>query len=446
MKRLIFSSTMLLTAALAQAALTFSGPQSGQAVSVQPEASSGLNQVWVLPQFDGVDAIYEATSDRTVNVYRYSNLGGGYAEPVAVSKNGRRYSIKLTGTADMGYIVEEGTTRSYYWLVNYAAHPLSLTALGISPEADCERTALIPSGVGDRMVYYSINGRQIEIDRQITVSYNTLQYNEDNYSYGLTSVDENLTYLPATIYVDAPLCDTYFVLSGDRFLRSWGSEQSVSSSYFNTNAIEAQTWAIETEHEYDNEKHEETGGQAMGGSGPVEITFGAAVTDAAIFKEWQMSHDPEFNDITFRHNDTDFTYTFDDTGTTYVRFAASNAAGDCNYYGTAYEVFVGESRLDCPNAFSPGASEGVNDEWKVSYKSIVDFECHIFNRWGTKIIDLTHPSQGWDGKHNGKLVPPGVYFYVIKATGADGKKYNLGGDINVIRYKQNSVGTGDPIE
>ena len=433
MKKLLFSLLLSLSAVMAQAALTFTGPLSGQAVLVQPESSSGLNQVWVLPQFDGVEAVYEATSDRTVTVYRYSNLGGGYAEPVAVSKNGRRYSLVLTGTTDMGYIFEEGNTRSYYWLTNYSAHPLSLIALGISPEADCARTALIPSGEGDRMVYYSINGRQVEIDRQLSISYNTLSYNESNKSYGLTQVEENLAYLSSTIYVDAPLCDTYFVLSGDRFLRAWGNEQSISSSYFNTNAIDAQTWAIETEREYDNEKREETGGQAMGGSGPVEITFGAAVTDAVIFKEWQMSHDPEFNDITYRYNDTDFTYTFDDTGTTYVRFAASNAAGDCNYYSDTYEVFVGESRLDCPNAFSPGTSEGVNDEWKVSYKSIVDFECHIFNRWGVKIIDLNHPSQGWDGKYNGKVVPPGVYFYVIKATGADGKKYNLGGDINVIR-------------
>ena len=35
----------------------------------------------------------------------------------------------------------------------------------------------------------------------------------------------------------------------------------------------------------------------------------------------------------------------------------------------------------------------------------------------------------------GKLVPAGVYYYVIKATGADGKKYDLSGDINIVDYK-----------
>ena len=45
---------------------------------------------------------------------------------------------------------------------------------------------------------------------------------------------------------------------------------------------------------------------------------------------------------------------------------------------------------------------------------------------------LTDPSQGWDGRYNGKLVKSGVFFYVIKAEGADGKSYNLSGDINIL--------------
>ena len=77
----------------------------------------------------------------------------------------------------------------------------------------------------------------------------------------------------------------------------------------------------------------------------------------------------------------------------------------------------------------------------MSYKSIVSFECHIFNRWGNEIISFSDPAQGWDGKKGGKLVPSGVYYYVIKAVGSDGKKYNLSGDINIINSKQ-SVGTG----
>lgn len=99
------------------------------------------------------------------------------------------------------------------------------------------------------------------------------------------------------------------------------------------------------------------------------------------------------------------------------------------------------SELTCPNVFSPGVSIGVNDVWKVSYRSIVDFHCWIFNRWGNKIIEFTDPAEGWDGTYHGKLVSPGVYYYVIQARGSDGKNYKLSGDINIIRYRDRSGGS-----
>ena len=125
---------------------------------------------------------------------------------------------------------------------------------------------------------------------------------------------------------------------------------------------------------------------------------------------------------------------------------ASNSTGSCEYFSETYEVFIGASRLQCPNIFSPEASEGINDEWKVSYKSITSFKCNIFNRWGIKIAELTDPSQGWDGKYKGKYVPSGVYYYVIKAEGADGVKYDLSGDINIIKFSGSSGTTSTPTE
>lgn len=103
---------------------------------------------------------------------------------------------------------------------------------------------------------------------------------------------------------------------------------------------------------------------------------------------------------------------------------------------------IGASELKCPNAFSPGASEGVNDLWKVSYRSLTEFECWIFNRYGTQLFHFSDPEDGWDGKYRGKLVPPGVYFYVIEARGADGKQYRKAGDINILRYKTSGSSTG----
>ena len=61
--------------------------------------------------------------------------------------------------------------------------------------------------------------------------------------------------------------------------------------------------------------------------------------------------------------------------------------------------------------------------------------CYIFNRWGEKMAEFHDPAQGWDGRYKGKIVPAGVYYYVIKARGSDGKDYNLSGDINILNYK-----------
>ena len=343
----------------------------------------------------------------------------------------------------MGYIIEEGNNRYYCWVVDYSLHQLQLSSLGFTAQQECDVAELIFTGNADRIIYYTINGQAKELDRDIKLSYYTLQYDESSESYDQVVAEKSFAYLNSTLRTTAPFCDTEFTLSGDKYLKQWNEYSTISSERFTANAVEAKTSAIQTLRENDNEQKDET---ALGGSAPCEIEFKAICTDAAIFQEWQMSDDAEFENITMRINEAITTYTFREYGTTYVRFVASNASGTCNYYSDTYEVFIGESRLECPNAFSPDATEGVNDEWKVSYKSLISFECHIFNRWGIKVAELTDPSQGWDGKHNGKFVPSGVYYYVIKAEGSDGKKYNLSGDINIIKYKGATGTTTTPTE
>jgi gliding motility-associated-like protein len=198
------------------------------------------------------------------------------------------------------------------------------------------------------------------------------------------------------------------------------------------------TYAVQTEHTADNEKKQDS--STLGGSAPCEITFTAIPTDAAIYHEWEFSSTSDFEDILDRYSDNVFTYTFNNQGTTYVRYIAGDNAGACFYEGDVYSISIGVSSLECPNAFSPYNQDGVNDEWKVSYQSLISFECHIFNRWGTEICSFTDPSQGWDGRYKGKFVPSGTYFYVIKAEGSDGVKYKKSGDINILKTR---VGKSD---
>ncbi len=411
--------------------LTFTG-LSHNAVIVTPETSTGLNEIYVVENSANVTVNYTASTEN-VTWYKYSNLGGGYAEQITnVSKNGKTHSVALE-SSDLGYIIEDGTRRYYYWVVNYANHEFQLNGLSASSENECDRVTLTPDGKGDKITYYTINGQAKELSRQLTVSYQTLSYDNDAQEWSVADASAEISSFSSNFTVVAPYCDTEFTLTGDRFLRAWGNEQSATSDIYKTKAVTAETSASQTEHTADNEKKQDS--SSLGGSAPAEITFKAIATDAAIFHEWQFSNSADFDDVQDRYNQNEFTYTFNDEGTTYVKYVAADDSGECYYESDVYTITIGASKLECPNAFSPANQDGVNDEWKVSYTSIVSFECSIFNRWGTKIISFSDPSQGWDGKYKGKFVQSGVYFYVIKAVGADGVKYNLSGDINIINTR-----------
>jgi len=435
MKNIILPIACLFIMTTVNAAgITVSGGAS-KVLTADVPASTGLDALYVVDGMTGVTVSYMPTqTSATVSWQRYSNLGGGYAESVACHQESDGSWILDNPEGDMGYIVTEGTQSIYFWITDYSRHELTLDALTQTSGSDCSMEELALAGNASAITYFSINGRAMELSRELTVSYFTLEYDEEGATYRQVEKSETLESAGAMIHVPATLCNTTFTLAGDRFLREWGREQSVTSPDVTARAVEAHTSATRQGETVDNEvKDGDT--EALGGSAPAIVDFRAVVSDAAIFTEWQMSRTSDFEDITFRESQPEFTHTFDELGTTYVRFVCDNAEGTCQWTGPSYEITIGESSLRCPNAFSPGASEGVNDEWRVSYKSIVSFECTIFNRWGEKMATLTDPSQGWDGRHGGKLVPAGVYYYVIKARGADGKKYDLGGDINIVNYK-----------
>lgn len=411
----------------ASSQLSFNG-SAKSIIEQKAEASTGLNMIYVVADTRGVTATFTSKTGGPVQWYKYGNLGGGHAEEIASTMDGTNSSVTLT-SEDTGFIIEDGTNRYYYWVVNYANHRARFDSLTFSPEQECDRARLVFSGDASRITYFTINGASRVLDRELQIEYSTLKYNEETEAYDQAGASQTYEYIDQSVGVFAPLCNTRFSLTGDRFLSTWGEEEKIETDSYDAIAVEAHTYASQEQREADNEQKIDAN---LGGSAPVDISFKAVVTDAAIFREWQMTKDPTFEVVDDRIQQLEFDHTFRDNGNTYIRFVANNAAGTCEYVGETYEVFVGESDLLCPNAFSPNG-DGVNDEWKVSYKSIVEFDCHIFNRWGQEMIHMTDPSQGWDGKYRGKTVPTGVYYYVIKARGSEGRKYHLNGDINIIK-------------
>ena len=386
-----------------------------------PEKSTGLDKIYVLYNTAGVSVSYEAVNDADmVRWYKYGTQGGGFAEEITgITKSGKVSTLSQV-LPNSGYIIEDGSVRTYFWVVNYADYYLTLTSIAPLAEQDCGTMGLGVLGNGEDISYTTINGVRKKLSRDIILTFNTLEWDSEGKQWDQKQVEKRYDGFKTVIYETAPLCDTEFSLVGDRFLKYWGEEMSLGSSTYKTHAIEIQTIAEQAERDVSNEKNEE-GQSTLGGSAPVDITFSAYPTDAVVQREWQLSTDPEFGTVERSFTEDIYQETFNDAGTFYVRYIAKNVDGTCEAESETYVISIGESSLICPNAFSPQGSPGVNDEWRVQYKSIVSFKCWIFNKWGTQICELKDPSQGWDGKYKGKYVGPGVYYYVIQAKGADRK-------------------------
>ncbi len=83
-----------------------------------------------------------------------------------------------------------------------------------------------------------------------------------------------------------------------------------------------------------------------------------------------------------------------------------------------------------PNAFSPN-NDGINDTWYIpGLGNYLECRIDIYDRFGRVVFHSIGYSQPWDGKANGKLLPVGTYYYIIKASPVL-KPYS--GSITIIR-------------
>lgn len=421
--------------------------QSNKVIEVEAPKNTGLDRIYVAYDASELTQMRLEGASNDLAVSRYSTLGGGYAEPVQFHWDGNTAIIDHP-EGEMGYIFTENGRNTCVWLVNYAIQPFSVSFVELADTQDCTSTNLAVSGNGPAIHYFTIDGRRATLSRDIEVGYDTWTWDDTATEYVTEHVAKNLEFLTNPVTLTTPLyCSTTVTVRGDRFLEEWGMVKTAESSTLYPNGISVRTTAVQTNIPEESEDSDpsnvvngSTADGGLGGSAPAVIMFTAYVTEAVIHDEWQMSADPEFQTIDYRWNEREVEYSFEDEGTYYVRYIGSNADGSCEVYGDTYTVSIGASELRIPNAFTPNG-DGVNDVWKVAYRSLLDFKCTIFDRYGNRIYHFSDPSQGWDGKYKGKTVGPGVYYYVIEAKGSDGKKYKKGGDINVVGYKNRNATT-----
>lgn len=176
------------------------------------------------------------------------------------------------------------------------------------------------------------------------------------------------------------------------------------------------------------------------GSAPVKVRFEAHPEDLDDYNvnyEWRFYAEGDTTAYLIRYEEnTEFTFTssgqhkiilyaFYDDGISEVMLSNEEQP---------LTITVSESQLEFPNAFSPNG-DGINDTFKAKpgAKSIVEFRAVIVNRWGQVVFRFRDINDEWDGTYNGKPVKDGVYFLDVDAKGADGRRFRLRRDVNILR-------------
>ena len=110
---------------------------------------------------------------------------------------------------------------------------------------------------------------------------------------------------------------------------------------------------------------------------------------------------------------------------------ASNVHQVCFNWDTT-QTTNAEKDYVLPNAFSPDGNGPIINEnyFVVTANGTQVTRLLIYNRWGQILFD--GPNK-WDGSHNGKTVPPGVYLVVAELQRLDGSTEKVTGDITVFR-------------
>jgi gliding motility-associated-like protein len=390
-------------------------------------------QVYLVYGMNNVEIRYTSASASSSHQWFRYKVKALEAEPVSSVQEGTT-SIVRTIEEGYGYFVKEVEaigSNSFVWIIDYSKYAFDISQLQIVPDDDpCYEVRLEGTATLPKLAYCIPNGVEFELDREFEIIYNTLEWDSSEKVFSLKALTQTVKKTPFyRSFSPPPLTDTDIQLKGDLFARHFGIEKSMSVS-FQATAIEAyiDTTIISTN------VPNMVPNTNIGYSAPVELRFAAKVnTPVVTFYRWNILNTETRENLRVENSES-FNFTFHTAGKYVVTLEVKDRSNTCEKTDSIL-VDIGESYLKIPNAFSPGASPGVNDEFRVAYKSLISFNAWIFNRWGVELFHWTDPAKGWDGKKGGKYVPPGVYFYIIEARGSDGRRYKEKGSINIIRPK-----------
>lgn len=345
---------------------------------------------------------------------------------------GNRWQVSQPESDCAYYLYPTQGTYSYYWIIDYSKYDITPVQIRIAPSAEpCERIEVTLNPTLASLRAFSADGKEHSIDREISWEWTDKEFLPDQ--KGFETITQKMitsTLIDGKVMLPAPLIDTDVTLLGDRF--SLALNKKVATPRSNRlNSLRVENHAF-----YQIDGKNESNAISASLSAPTTILARMYSNDPASQNHlWRVIEGNNYTPnapIVMQQSGQEARFVFEKAGIYTLVPIATNSQGSCTSLGELQRVVIGESKLEVPNAFTPFSSPGVNDIFRVSHYSLVQFEGYILNEWGEELFRWSDPDQGWDGTFRGKQVAPGVYYYVISARGSDDKNYLLRGSVNII--------------
>ena len=438
----LFAFMLFACTVVAQYSVTGGSKAPVQAVNSTPERI----EAYLVYGMEDVKLSYTSSSS-SHKWYRYRTGANSDSQPVASTLSGTTSTV--TNVEDgYGYYVKDeenvGMNR-FVWIIDYSKYEFEIRSINILPEIDpCFAIRFGGDADNAELAYNNPNGTKGVVKREFELHYETLEWNGELKMFSRKQVNQLFNSDPfSTTFPlsqkDRFLTDTEITLTGDLFARHFGVEKSISF-YYETKMLEVHTDTMTISSGSSNMSDSSDGELHA----PAVINFRAyantPVASRFVWKIYRLEELSGDSTLIQEFPGEETVYTFDRVGKYVAMLEVSDHSGLCSNdeddkEEREFQISITETEMIIPNAFSPGTTPGINDIFRVRYKSVIRFKGWIFNRWGTEMFHWTDQSQGWDGKYRGKYVPPGAYYYLIEYTGTDGKNRTRKGDINVFRSK-----------
>ena len=324
-----------------------------------------------------------------------------------------------------GYMIKKDNMREVFWVFDYDSLRVQLRVQdnAVTAELTCENTVLTIDGNIPPFQYYNQNGRLTTYPRMCRITYQDAMWGGESW---VDSVAVSEQELASTMTVSASPVTTDYVIADVLAMQLGLQDDTLYSDVYEPIALKAYPQTITTTRGKQGEKSNEvnrpyTPDDVVNMSAPLEVLFKSNGLNAD-FYQWKLYKGSE---LIITRNDAEHRYTFMDKGNYRAVVVVSNH--DCQLDSMAFDISVSESMLLVPNVFTPNG-DGANDEFRVVYRSIKEFQCWVYNRWGHQVFHSDNPDEGWDGTIGGRPAAEGAYFYVIRALGTDADenaKYTL---------------------